>query len=99
MLAKERRRARRLTRIGGKIQWQTRHEIAANAGLIDRGEQRVRRGAARVVAHQLAKILEVTPQHAGAGESFPDLVEGMAPAPNGARHPECTSRPAATPPA
>src|ERR1700738_2717766 len=83
MLAEERRRARRLTRIGVKLQWQTRHEIAADAGLIDRSEQRVRRGAARVVAHQLAKILEVTPQHACAGESFPDLVEGMAPRPRG----------------
>src|SRR4051794_6898419 len=61
VFAENRRRARRLTRVDGKIQGQTRHEIAADAGLIDRGEQRILHGAAWVAAHQLAKILEVTP--------------------------------------
>ena len=44
-----------------KIERQARHQIRPDPGLIDLGKERVRRRAARVVPHQLTKILELAP--------------------------------------
>ena len=78
MLAEARRRAGRLARAAREIERQARHRIAADAGLVDFGEERVVRRAARVVAHQLDKILKRPPQHAAAGKGRRDLGERLA---------------------
>ncbi len=76
------RRARRQAWRSRKVERQARHQVMPDPGLLDLGKKWVRRRAARVVMHQLMKILELAPQHPGPGEGLPDLVEAMAGAPS-----------------
>src|SRR5271167_1899782 len=82
MFAETGRWARRYAWCSRKVERQARHQIRPDPGLLDLGKERVRRRAARVVLHQLKKVLELPPQNPGPGEGLPDLVEAMAGAPS-----------------
>src|SRR5262249_38242542 len=82
VFAEPRRRLRRQAHLGREIERQPRYQIAPDPGLVDHREERVRLRAASVVAHQLHEILELAPQHAGAGKSLSYLVKAAARAPS-----------------
>src|SRR5438477_618620 len=92
MLAEARRRPGRLARRCAEFKRQARHRIAADPGLLDCGEERVGGRAARIVPHQLDKILKRAPQDAAAGKGRGDFRQRLAGAPPRDQRSDCGAR-------
>src|SRR5262249_32696358 len=83
VFAEHRRGLRREAWPGRKVERHSRHQIPPDSGLIDCCKKRVCLRTARVVTHQLRKLLKMTPQHTSSSEGLPDLVEAVACTPPG----------------